>query len=110
MLQREGCCIDAFYFCPHHPDDGCDCRKPRLGLFRQAAADFQMPLRGVMIGDNASDVQAGLDAGLTTILVRTGYGEKTAANKQLAPHYLAADLSEATSWYLAHLGAKTVKR
>jgi D-glycero-D-manno-heptose 1,7-bisphosphate phosphatase len=110
MLRKEGCTIDAFYFCPHHPEAGCDCRKPRLGMFRQAAADFNMPLNGLMIGDNASDVKAGLDAGLTTILVRTGYGEKTIAKKEPVPHHIAANLPEATSWYLAHLHSQMVAR
>jgi len=110
LLQSDGCRIDAFYFCPHHPDDGCECRKPRLGLFQQAAADFDMPLSGVMIGDNASDIQAGIAAGLTTILVRTGYGERTAASQELVPHYVAADLAEAVDWYLAHWRSSTVER
>ena len=110
MLQKEGCQIDAFYFCPHHPDDGCDCRKPRLGLFRRAAADFNMPLSGAMIGDNHSDIEAGVTAGLTTILVRTGYGEKIAASDQPAPHHVAANLSAAAAWYIAHRTSTLVQR
>jgi D-glycero-D-manno-heptose 1,7-bisphosphate phosphatase len=110
MLREEGCQIDAFYFCPHHPDDGCDCRKPRLGLFRRAAADFNLSLSGAMIGDNASDVQAGLAAGLTTILVRTGYGEKIQASAQPPPHHFAADLLEAAEWYLTQRPSSLVQR
>lgn len=108
ILKKDGSNIDAFYFCPHHPDDGCDCRKPRLGLFRRAAADYNMPLTGVMIGDNAGDVQAGLAAGLTTILVRTGYGERIASTDQVTPHYTAANLSDAVEWYLSNFS--TVQR
>jgi len=108
ILQKDGCRIDAFYFCPHHPDAGCDCRKPRIGLFRRAAADYNIPLTGVMIGDNASDVQAGLAAGLTTILVCTGYGEKIASTAQVTPHYTAANLSDAVEWYLSNFS--TVQR
>ncbi len=107
MLAKDGAKIDAFYFCPHRPDEGCDCRKPRLGLFRQAAADFNMPLGGAMIGDNASDVQAGLDTGLTSILVRTGYGEQMARDGTSAPHHVAASLQEAVDWYLAYRKAAT---
>ena len=108
VLQKDGCHIDAFYFCPHHPDEGCDCRKPRIGLFRRAAADYKMPLTGAMIGDNASDIKAGLAAGLTTILVRTGYGEKIASSNQVAAHHTAANLSDAVDWYLSNFS--TVQR
>lgn len=110
LLQEYGCQIDAFYFCPHHPDDGCDCRKPRLGLFHSAAADFKMPLSGTMIGDKASDIEAGLSAGLTTILVRTGYGEKVVVNGELSPHFIAANLSDAAHWYVAYRRASVVQR
>ncbi len=110
ILQKDGSRIDAFYFCPHHPDDGCDCRKPRIGLFRRAAEDYKMPLTGVMIGDNASDVQAGLAAGLTTILVRTGYGEKIISANQVKPHYTAATLFDAVDWYLKQRHFSAVQR
>ncbi len=116
ILLKDGCRIDAFYFCPHRPDEGCECRKPRLGMFRQAAADFQMPLKGAMIGDAASDVEAGLAAGLTTIRVRTGYGEKTAQKglspeaSQVTAHHVAANLTEAVVWYLAQRQATAGQR
>lgn len=104
ILAKEGCQVDAFYFCPHRPEEGCECRKPRLGMFHHAAVDFRLPLTGVMIGDAASDVAAGRAAGLTTILVRTGYGEKTARlspeASQVAAHHVAANLNEAIAWYL----------
>ena len=56
--------IDAYYFCPHGPDDGCSCRKPRPGLFLQAAAELQLDLSGsVCFGDSERDVQAAAAAG-----------------------------------------------
>lgn len=56
--------IDAFYYCPHHPDENCKCRKPKSGLIKQAASDFQINLsESWMIGDNKKDIDAGIDAG-----------------------------------------------
>jgi D-glycero-D-manno-heptose 1,7-bisphosphate phosphatase len=69
--------IDGVYICPHKPEDGCSCRKPQPGLILQAAQDLEIDLgRSMMIGDNLSDVQAGLAAGIGRIaLVRTGLGK-----------------------------------
>lgn len=83
-LQREllpyGVQIDAFYFCPHHPEHGagpCDCRKGEPGMLLQAARDHHIDLAASwMIGDKRSDVEAGNNAGCRSILVRTGYGEQ----------------------------------
>lgn len=102
MLEKGGVRIRAVYFCPHHPTEGiggykvdCLCRKPRTGMFQRAA--MEQPIEASsswMIGDKTSDIQAGNDFGLKTILVRTGYGGK---DGQCAsePDYVAADLLEA---------------
>jgi D-glycero-D-manno-heptose 1,7-bisphosphate phosphatase len=82
-LSRVGTSIDAFYFCPHHPQKGvgelrvdCDCRKGRPGLLLQAAADLSIDLkRSFMVGDKVADIEAGCAAGCLSILVRTGYGD-----------------------------------
>ena len=74
-LGKEGAFVDAIYVCPHHPDKGfegeraeykreCDCRKPKAGLFLQAAKDFNIDLsQSIMIGDSDRDVEAGDSAG-----------------------------------------------
>src|SRR5947209_5674127 len=68
--------IDAIYFCPHAPDDGCECRKPGVGMIRQAASEFSIDLANSwIIGDKKSDVETGFNAGIATVLVLTGYGE-----------------------------------
>ncbi|QSB01523.1 D-glycero-beta-D-manno-heptose 1,7-bisphosphate 7-phosphatase [Methylomonas sp. EFPC1] len=73
--------IEAIYFCPHGPNDTCDCRKPLDGLFRRFAADTQADLsRTYAIGDSLRDIQAAESAGAKPILVKTGKGEKTALN------------------------------
>jgi D-glycero-D-manno-heptose 1,7-bisphosphate phosphatase len=77
-LERHGGKIDAYYYCPHHPDFGssCCCRKPSPGMILRAGEDLDIDLsKSWMVGDKASDIQAGQFAGVSTILVRTGYGE-----------------------------------
>jgi D-glycero-D-manno-heptose 1,7-bisphosphate phosphatase len=81
-LGREGARLDAVYYCPHHPSVGeppyrlaCDCRKPRPGLIRRAAADLGLDLsRCWMIGDRYSDTELARNAGTRAGLVLTGYG------------------------------------
>lgn len=73
--------IDAWYFCPHLPDAGCLCRKPRPGLLLAAAQDLDLDLaRSVLVGDKPSDLEAGRAVGTRTVLVRTGYGRKVEAD------------------------------
>jgi D-glycero-D-manno-heptose 1,7-bisphosphate phosphatase len=70
--------IDAVFFCPHGPDEGCDCRKPKPGLPLDISQRLKMELEGVpAIGDSLSDIQAATAAGAAPILVRTGKGIKT---------------------------------
>ena len=98
-LEREGVQFDGVYFCPHHPDftGPCDCRKPGLGMYRQAAAEHGLELSAsVFIGDRMKDVLPANEFGGLGILVRTGYGAQEAAH---APPGLsiAADLGEAVA-------------
>jgi D-glycero-D-manno-heptose 1,7-bisphosphate phosphatase len=71
--------IDLIVHCPHGPDDNCDCRKPKAGLFRSIAKHFNMPdLDGVpVVGDSLRDLQAGVSLGCTPYLVKTGKGLQT---------------------------------
>lgn len=76
--------IAAFYVCPHGPDDGCGCRKPRAGLFEQIAKAEGMDLKGVAaVGDSLRDVEAALAGGAKPVLVRTGKGAETLASGRL---------------------------
>src|SRR5690606_34707384 len=64
--------IKAIYVCPHRPEDGCACRKPRPGLLERIARDFDRPLEGVpFIGDKLSDVEAAVAAGARPVFVLT---------------------------------------
>ncbi len=69
--------IDAFYFCPHLPDENCRCRKPNLGMIEQAIENFSIDLENSwMIGDKVLDVELGKNANIKTALVKTGYAGK----------------------------------
>lgn len=73
MVEPSGITILKTYFCPHAPEDNCECRKPKPGMLLQAAKDFDIDLaHSWMIGDRLSDVQVGINAGTKTILVETG--------------------------------------
>ena len=75
QLAAVGGRIDAVFFCPHTPDEACHCRKPEPGLILRAAADMNIDLaRSWMIGDRVRDVQAGLAAGCSNVLLRPPVG------------------------------------
>jgi len=103
-LQAKGGHIDAFYFCPHHPNatlglyrTKCSCRKPEPGMILRAAEEYGIDLsRSVMIGDSTQDMMAGNRAGVSTILVRTGHGGRDPWQYQCLPDRVARNLLEAT--------------
>jgi D-glycero-D-manno-heptose 1,7-bisphosphate phosphatase len=77
MLAKQGGRIDAVFFCPHAPEDGCSCRKPLPGLFEQIGERFSVDLAEVpVVGDSLRDLQAGVAVGCAPHLVRTGKGAK----------------------------------
>ena len=78
LLSDMGGQIDAVFYCPHGPKDGCDCRKPQPGMLHEIGERFQVNLKKVFfIGDTISDMKAATAAGVKPVLVRTGKGEKT---------------------------------
>lgn len=86
MIHAHGGRIDKIVYCPHHPETGCDCRKPKPGLLKQAAEALNINLRdSYLVGDATSDIQAGLAVGCHTYLVLTGRG--AAAAPFVAKHY-----------------------
>ncbi len=69
-LAKYGARVDATYYCPHHPDDGCECRKPGTALFRKAAREHGIDLQdSYVIGDMQMDIDAGKALGCKTVLV-----------------------------------------
>lgn len=89
LLGQEGAYVDGIYYCPHHPHKGyagevpelkidCECRKPKPGLLYQAAQDFHIDLAAsYMVGDGDNDVQCGINAGCTPVLLTEGEAEVT---------------------------------
>lgn len=83
-LAKHNAQIDLIVFCPHTPDDHCDCRKPKTGLFKQIAQHFQIDLKNIpAVGDSLRDLQAANSVGCLPILVETGNGIKTKAHPDL---------------------------
>lgn len=77
---RHGGRISGIYYCPHRPDEGCECRKPRPGLLQRIGRDYGCDLAGVpVIGDKVSDLAAAAAVGARGILVLTGHGRETLA-------------------------------
>lgn len=103
-LKEHGATIDGFYYCPHHPEfsEVCECRKPRPGMIDKAVQDFDIDKgRSWLVGDKASDIQAGLAAGVKSILVLTGYGNKDRtllANDDIC----VTDILAASAYIISH--------
>lgn len=98
-LAKEGIRITKTYVCPHVPSDNCACRKPKPKMILDAAEEFKVNLADTfMVGDNISDVGAGINAGAKTILV------KTAMHNIEAPDatFTAANLLEAAQYIVEH--------
>ena len=93
VLEAEEVHLDGLYFCPHKPEDGCLCRKPKAGLLQKAAEELHFDLeQSIVIGDKISDIEMGRRVNATTILVRTGYGAEAAAAHAVAVDYIVDDL------------------
>ncbi len=75
IVSNAGGMISGIYYCPHHPDDDCECRKPRTGMVESARRELNLPDGGYIVGDAVSDMELGRRAGLKTLLVLTGRGE-----------------------------------
>jgi D-glycero-D-manno-heptose 1,7-bisphosphate phosphatase len=96
LLKASGAIISGWYYCPHGPDDGCECRKPLPGMILSAAEEMHIDLtESWMVGDKSSDIGAGKAAGLKTILVKTGYGGKESGATDIESDYVADDLFSA---------------
>lgn len=92
--------VDAIYYCPHHPDDGCECRKPKTALFHKAAEDYDIDFQvSCVVGDMQMDIDAGKALGCKTVLVTTGT-KPQATNPH--PNYTTSSLLKAAQWIIKH--------
>ncbi|MEJ2638174.1 MAG: D-glycero-beta-D-manno-heptose 1,7-bisphosphate 7-phosphatase [Desulfosarcinaceae bacterium] len=102
-VAEKGGQVKEIFFCPHHPDEGCRCRKPAGGMLQQAAAKYGLDLSAsVLIGDSVKDIQCARAGGCgTSVLVQTGNGRsalETLIRRGQPPDYVADDLLDAAGY------------
>ena len=98
-LEKNKIKIQKTYYCPHKPEDNCECRKPKIKFLKEAEKEFDIDLdKSFVIGDKKSDFKMGKNAGCRTIHVLTGYGLKY--KHQVKPDYIAKDLFAAAQWII----------
>ena len=117
-LALEGAHVDGIYICPHHPEakeekyrKACSCRKPKTGLFDQAAKDLDLDLeQSYVVGDRWSDLKAAVKCRSVPVLVLTGYGkgdfEYIGPNQDVQPAFVANNLKDAVDWILGDMKKK----
>ena len=112
LLGREGAYLNDIYFCPHHPDKGypeensefkidCDCRKPKTGMISKAVKEYNVDVESSwVIGDRTTDIQTGKNAGMKTILVRTGNAGQD-RKFEVSPDYIFDNIEDSVDFILS---------
>ena len=105
LLEQDEAALDAIYFCPHHPNDGCHCRKPNVGMVERAVSELQLDLRrSYLIGDHARDIQLAHRVGAKAILLTSAPVDAQALERlkveQAMPDTVAKSMTEAVDWIL----------
>jgi D-glycero-D-manno-heptose 1,7-bisphosphate phosphatase len=99
LLAADDVTVDGIYICPHAPEEDCACRKPQPGLVEQAVAEHGFdPREAFMIGDKSGDIGLARAVGAVAILVRTGHGARTEAERSCNPDVVVDDLPAAVAW------------
>jgi D-glycero-D-manno-heptose 1,7-bisphosphate phosphatase len=116
LLEKEGALLDGIYTCTHAPPSkgesgGCGCRKPKIGLMKQAAQELSLDLeKSYVVGDRFKDVEMARNAGAKAILVLTGYGkgeiEFLGPSSKVQADFVAEDLAEAVEWIFSDMSGK----
>ncbi len=107
-VEDAGGKINDIFFCPHTPEDMCECRKPKPKMILDAAKKYDIDLsHSLMVGDSSKDIECGLNAGCgKTILVKTGNGKKACEilfQQGIEPDAIAVDLHDAALWIINHV-------
>jgi D-glycero-D-manno-heptose 1,7-bisphosphate phosphatase len=93
ILAADNLKLDGIYYCPHHPDDGCKCRKPATRMVSRAERELGVVSgKSFMIGDNLSDIALARNIGATSLLVRTGYGTILEQERVADADYVVDDI------------------
>lgn len=101
VLARDHAQVHGIYFCPHHPDAQCACRKPKTDLIRQILQKYAIDLAAsYVIGDKNSDLLLAQAIGAQPIIVLTGHGLKTLRHLAVKPAFIAKDALVAVKWIL----------
>jgi len=108
QLAEQGAKVQDFYFCPHAPEENCECRKPKVGLIRQAMEESNLDLKRIYtIGDKPSDVELAHNAGGMGTVVFSGQTKpEDIASWPFQPDFKAQDLIEDVKWILHDIKEK----
>jgi len=99
LLGLAGARVDGIYYCPHTPQDGCDCRKPGTALIARAIAEHGISARNTyVIGDKGSDIELARNISAKGILVLTGKGRDEMQKLSFHPDFVAKDIMDAVLW------------
>lgn len=98
-LAEIGAHVDAIYYCPHHPDENCECRKPKPVF--QAVNEFSLDLQqSFVIGDRLMDVQLAKTVGCKAIMIANDLGIRELENCSISPDYITSSFESAVRWIL----------
>jgi len=104
LKEHNNCHIDAIYYCPHHPNSNCECRKPKSGMLYTAKGKFDIDFtESFMIGDKITDIEAGDNVGCKTIMVMTGYGKENVNIKTNKSYHVAENLYDAVKFIIKEI-------
>ncbi len=105
-IKDSGGEIKDIFFCPHLPNQGCSCRKPKPGLILQAVRKYNIDLSlAYMVGDSAKDIECAKKSGCTSVLVQTGNGKEAQVlleSNGIYPDFKAHDLMDAAKWIVVN--------
>jgi D-glycero-D-manno-heptose 1,7-bisphosphate phosphatase len=101
-VAEQGGEVGLIVQCPHGPDDGCECRKPKPGMLRQIGDHYGVPLSGIwFVGDSASDLETARAVDCQPVLVKTGKGQRTLAKALPAGTLVFDDLAAVAAQLLS---------
>ena len=105
-FKKQGAQIEGIYYCTHSPSDNCDCRKPKIGLLKQAVSDLGIiPQMSFFVGDSFRDMEAARCFGAKSILVLSGKKKKSRRSQwEFDPDYIFDNLRAAADYLCAHYG------